>query len=70
MVHVISVEVRRFYRCYVEDEACRMTDKEALQAAAQMISEDPSSALTEDLELDQIEPDDVLSLAYEYSFDN
>lgn len=46
MVHVISATVRRYYRCYVEDEDCRMTDKEALQAAAQMISEDASSALT------------------------
>lgn len=48
------------------DEDCRMTDK----AAAQMISEDAFSALTEDPELTEIEPDDVLSLAYEYSFED
>lgn len=70
MLHVISVEVRRYYRCYVEDEACSMTDEAALQAAKQMISEDASCALTEDLELAEIEPDDVLSLAYEYSLDD
>lgn len=65
MLHVIAVEVRRFYKCYVEDENSEMTEKQAEEKARQMIAEDVGNALTEDIELD-MEADDVLSLRYDY----
>ena len=65
MLHVVAVEVRRFYKCYVEDEAGEMTEEQAEEKARQMIAEDVESALTEDIEL-EMESGDVLNLHYDY----
>ena len=64
--HVIEVEVRRFYKVYVEDENDTLTETEAKQQAMKQIEEDGEAALTEDIELNEVEPQDILALRYDY----
>ena len=59
MVHVVEVEIKRFYKAYVEDEANEMTDAEAVQRAREMATEN-FDCLYEDEEL-EVEEQDILS---------
>lgn len=67
MTHVIEVEIRRFYRVYVEDEADAMTENEAMAAARKEVLENQEAALTVEPDLG-IEEHDILAASYEYSF--
>ena len=58
MVHVVELEIRRFYKAYVEDETNEMTDAEAVQRAREMAVDD-FELLDEDEELDVEEQDIV-----------
>lgn len=64
--HVVEVEVRRFYKVYVEDENDVLSEKEAEQLAREQIEEDGKAALSEDIELNEIEQQDILALYYDY----
>ena len=64
--HVIGVAIRRFYKVYVEDENDTMTSAVAKQQALLQILEDGEAALTEDIELNEVEPQDILALRYDY----
>lgn len=64
--HVIEVEIRRFYKVYVDDENDTMTEAEAEQQARKQIEEDGEDAITEDIELNEVEPQDILALHYDY----
>lgn len=66
-IHVIEVEVRRFYKVYVEDENDTLTEAEAEQQARKQLEENGMDALSPDLELENdFEMDDVLDLSYDY----
>ena len=67
MTHVVNVAIIRYYRVYVEDEECSMTDVEVEQKAREMILEEQNGALCKDEEL-EIEPDDIVFVRYGYSF--
>lgn len=64
--HVIEVEIRRFYKVYVDDENDTMTNAEAEQQARKQIEEDGEAAITEDIELNEVEPQDILAIHYSY----
>ena len=65
--HVIEVEVRRFYKVYVDDENDTMTEAEAEQQARKQLEENGMDALSPDLELENdFEMDDVLDFSYDY----
>ena len=65
--HVIEVEVRRFYKVYVDDENDTMTKAEAEQQAMKQLKESGMDALSPDLELENdFEMDDVLDFSYDY----
>lgn len=64
--HVIEVEVRRFYKVYVEDENDVLSEKEAEQMAREQIEADGQAALSEDIELNEVEQQDILALHYDY----
>lgn len=65
MLHVVAVEVRRFYKIYVEDDGKELTESEVENLARKMIAENGDDAMTEDIEM-EFEPDDVLNLRYDY----
>lgn len=67
MTHTVNVAIIRYYRVYVEDEECSMTDAEVEQKVMEMILDEQDDALCEDEEL-EIEPDDIVSMQYGYSF--
>lgn len=67
MTHAINAAIIRYYRVYVEDEECSMTDAEVEQKAREMILEEQDNVLCEDEEL-EIELDDIISMQYGYSF--
>lgn len=67
MTHAVNVAIIRYYKVYVEDEECSMTDVEVEQKAREMILDEQDDALCEDEELG-IEPDDIVSMQYGYSF--
>lgn len=67
MTHAVNVAIIRYYKVYVEDEECSMTDVEVEQKAREMILDEQDDALCEDEEL-EIEPDDIVSMQYGYSF--
>lgn len=64
--HVIEVEIRRFYRVYVDDENDVLSEKEAEQLAREQIETDGEAALSEDIELNEVERQDILALYYDY----
>ena len=68
MVHVVEVEIKRFYKAYVEDEANEMTDAEAVQRAREMATEN-FDCLNEDEEL-EVEEQDILSVHKVYEIDD
>ena len=68
MVHVVEVEIKRFYKAYVEDEANEMTDAEAVQRAREMATEN-FDCLNEDEEL-EAEEQDILSAHKVYEIDD
>lgn len=65
MLRVVAVEVRRFYKVYVEDDGKELTESEVENLARKMIAENGDDAMTEDIEM-EFEPDDVLNLRYDY----
>lgn len=65
MTHVVELEIRRFYRVYVEDPAGNMSTEELTEAAKRMAVEDWHNAEL-DSELTGIEEGDILSAHYEY----
>ena len=67
MTHVVTVEIRRFYRVYVEDENNSLTGSEITDKAKEEVLEHQDAVLTDDLDL-EIEPQDILHVDYEYSF--
>ena len=67
MTHAVNVAIIRYYKVYVEDEECSMTDVEVEQKAREMILDEQDDALCEEEEL-EIEPDDIVSMQYGYSF--
>ena len=67
MTHIVNVAIIRYYRVCVEDEECSMTDAEVEQKVREMILEEQDGALCKDEEL-EIEPDDIVSMQYGYSF--
>lgn len=70
MTHAVKVELRRFYKMYIEDENNEMSESEVIQKAKGLIgqSEDVvGELLCEDVEL-PVEPDDVMAVHYGYSF--
>lgn len=67
MTHAVNVAIIRYYKVYVEDEECSMTDVEVEQKAREMILDEQDDALCEDEEL-EIEPNDIVSMQYGYSF--
>ena len=68
MIHVVEVEIKRFYKAYVEDEANEMTDAEAIQRAREMATEN-FDCLNEDEEL-EVEEQDILSAHKVYEIDD
>lgn len=68
MVHVVEVEIKRFYKAYVEDEANEMTDAEVIQRAREMATEN-FDCLNEDEEL-EVEEQDILSAHKVYEIDD
>ena len=64
--HVIEVEIRRFYKVYVDDENDVLSEKEAEQLAREQIETDGEAALSEDIELNEVEKQDILALYYDY----
>lgn len=66
MTHCVEVQVRCFYKCYVEDENETMTKDEVVKKAMEMAKNDPDGSLTEDIELNEIEPSDILTASYDY----
>lgn len=67
MTHVVTVEIRRFYRVYVEDENNSLTGSEITDKAKEGVLEHQDAVLTDDPDL-EIEPQDILHVEYEYSF--
>ena len=67
MTHVVTVEIRRFYRVYVEDANDGMNDYDITDKAKEEVLEHQDAVLTDDLDL-EIEPQDILHVEYEYSF--
>lgn len=67
MTHVVTVEIRRFYRVYVEDENNSLTGSEITDKAKEEVLEHQDAVLTDDPDL-EIEPQDILHVEYEYSF--
>ena len=67
MTHVVTVEIRRFYRVYGEDENNSLTGSEITDKAKEEVLEHQDAVLTDDLDL-EIEPQDILHVDYEYSF--
>ena len=67
MTHAVNVAIIRYYRVYVEDEECSMTDAEVEQKVRETILDEQDDALCEDEEM-EIEPDDIVSMQYGYSF--
>ena len=67
MTHVVTVEIRRFYRVYVEDENNSLTGSEITDKAKEEVLEHQDAVLTDDLDL-EIEPQEILHVEYEYSF--
>lgn len=67
MTHVATLEIRRFYRVYIEDETDSMTDDEIVAKAKEEVLEHQDAVLTEDPDL-EIEPQDILNANYECSF--
>lgn len=59
MVHVVELEIRRFYKVYVEDATNEMTNAEAVQRARKMATED-FDRLDEDEAL-YVEAQDIVS---------
>lgn len=68
MDHVVELAIKRFYRCYVPDEAGTMTEDEIIEAAKRMALEDRAN-IDEDMEMSDIEPDDILGADHEYDVD-
>lgn len=68
MDHVVELAVKRFYKVYVPDADGSMTEDQIVEAAKRMALEDQNN-LTEDIELSDIEPDDILGADYEYDVD-
>lgn len=64
--HVIEVEIRRFYKVYVDDENDVLSEKEAEQLAREQIETDGEAVLSEDIELNEVEKQDILALYYDY----
>lgn len=67
MTHVVELEIRRFYRVYIEDETDSMTDDEIAAKAKEEVLEHQDAVLTEDPDL-EIEEQDILNVNHEYSF--
>ena len=67
MTHVVELEIRRFYRVYVEDENDSLTGSEITDKAKEEALEHQDTVLTEDPDL-EIDPQDILNASYEYSF--
>ena len=67
MTHVVELEIRRFYRVYVEDENDAMNVCDIVVKAKEEVLEHQDAVLTEDPDL-EIEPQDILNANYEYSF--
>ena len=51
MTHAVNAAIIRYYRVYVEDEECSMTDVEVEQKTREMILDEQDDALCEDEEL-------------------
>ena len=64
--HVIEVEVRRFYKVYVDDENGVLSENEAEQMAREQFETDGEAALSEDIELNEVEKQGILALYYDY----
>lgn len=67
MTHVVELEIRRFYRVYVEDENDAMNDCDIVVKAKEEVLEHQDAVLTENPDL-EIELQDILNANYEYSF--
>lgn len=67
MTHAVNVAIVRYYKVYVEDEECSMTDAEVEQKVREMILDEQDDVLCEDEEL-EIEPDDIVFVRYGYLF--
>ena len=67
MIHVVEVEIKRFYKAYVVDESNEMTDAEVIQRAREMAT-DNLDCLNEDEEL-EVEEQDILSAHKVYEID-
>ncbi len=67
VTHVIEVEVKKFYKVYVEDETNEMTNEQAEAAARKQIEEYGEDAMCEDEEM-EFEMDDIISARYAYDF--
>lgn len=65
--HVIELEIRRYYKVYIDDPDCSSTDGELIERAKALALENENN-LQLDPEMD-IEPDDILCANYGYSFD-
>lgn len=68
MIHVVEVEIKRFYKAYVVDESNKMTDAEVIQRAREMATEN-FDCLNEDEEL-EVEEQDILSAHKVYEIDD
>ena len=68
MIHVVEVEIERFYKAYVVDESNEMTDAEVIQRAREMATEN-FDCLNEDEEL-EVEEQDILSAHKVYEIDD
>ena len=67
MTHVVELEIRRFYRVYVEDGNDAMNNYDIVAKAKEEVLEHQDAVLTEDPDL-EIDMQDILNANYEYSF--
>ena len=67
ITHVIEVEVKKYYKVYVEDELNEMSNEQAEAAARKQIEENGEDAMCDDTEM-EFEMDDIISVDYAYEF--
>lgn len=68
MDHAVELAIKRFFKVYVPDEDGTMTEEQIIETAKRMALEDQNN-ITEDLEISDIEPDDILGADWEYDLD-
>ena len=66
--HAVELVVKRFYKVYVEDENGSMTNEEIEAIARQQLLDDDNPDSSLDAEMNEIEPQDIITAQWEYDF--